>query len=70
MKGEDSKVSRAEFEENMYHKFTDLRFTSDIQTLLSPIYENDYHPEQGRVLFENEISPLLQGEAWKGVEKS
>lgn len=59
-------ITRAEFEENMFHKFNDIRFTEDMSLLLPVNQKNLDHLKLGKALLEHKIYPLLKGERWKG----
>lgn len=60
-------ISRAEFEENMFHKFNDPRFTEDMSQLLPNNKKNISHLDAGKILLENKIYSLLKGEKWKSL---
>lgn len=63
------KISRAEFEENMYNKINTLSFREDIQPLLSTINFNDVAFMADFNLVLKEIIQQLPGEPWKGCLK-
>jgi len=60
------KVSRAEFEENMHHKFKVISFREDIRPLLSTANFNDEDFITDFNLVMKNIIEQLPGEPWKG----
>jgi len=62
------RISRAEFEENMYHKYKMISFREDIQPLLSnPNFNDDNFVSDFNLVMKN-IIQQLPGESWKGIE--
>lgn len=59
------KVSRAEFEKNLYEKLDDPRFLEDIGPLLMIDSEWDLHKAAEYVL--DKIVALIPGDPWKGL---
>lgn len=68
MEKEDKRISRAEFEENMYYKLRDPFFLNDISPLLSTQLSEKYTPEIGAELLNAHVFPRLSGETWKRPE--
>lgn len=60
------KISRAEFEENMHHKYKAISFREDIQPLLSKPNFNNYDFTSDFNLVMKDIIQQLPGEPWKG----
>jgi len=60
------KISRAEFEENMHHKFKAISFREDIRPLLSNANFNDDSFVSDFNLVMKDIIQQLPGERWKG----
>ncbi|MBI5374419.1 MAG: nucleotidyl transferase AbiEii/AbiGii toxin family protein [Candidatus Schekmanbacteria bacterium] len=63
MEHEGNKVTRAEFEKNLYEKLYDARFIEDISPLLYAEGEWDLH-KAGEVVM-NQLVTLIPGEPWK-----
>lgn len=63
---EDRKVSRAEFEKNLFLKLKSQIFTKDMNALLALDKKWDIH--NAHKLIEEKIFPYLEGEPWKGME--
>jgi len=63
---QDLKISRAEFEENMHHKFKMISFREDIQPLLSAVDFSDERFVADFNLVLKDIIQQLPGEPWKG----
>jgi predicted nucleotidyltransferase component of viral defense system len=70
MEKEGKRVTRAEFEENMYYKLQDPFFLNDITPLLSSTFSQKYDPKIGAALLSAEVFPRLSGEPWKMIEGS
>ena len=70
MEKEGKRVTRAEFEENMYYKLQDPFFLNDITPLLSTQLSEKYSPEIGAELLNTTVFPRLSGETWKMPEES
>ena len=70
MEKEGKRITRAEFEENMYYKLQDPFFLNDITPLLSTQLSESYSPEMGAVLLNTQVFPRLSGEAWRMPEES
>ncbi|MEI8296179.1 MAG: nucleotidyl transferase AbiEii/AbiGii toxin family protein [Alphaproteobacteria bacterium] len=66
MEKEGKRITRAEFEENMYYKLKDPLFLNDITPLLSSPLSQIYSHELGATLLQEKIFPLLPGAPWKG----
>lgn len=61
-----TKISRAQFEENLIRKLSDINFCNDIRPLLR---ENDnWDIKEAFALVQNNIFPHLIGEPWKGIK--
>lgn len=66
MEGEKGRVSRAEFEENLFLKQKSPVFNGDIRPLLSLVQAKEYRIEEAyRILFQDFL-PRLGGEPWRG----
>ncbi len=61
------KISRAEFEENLYHKLKITSFREDIQPLLSNANFNDESFLMHFNIVLKDIIQQLPGEPWKGI---
>lgn len=59
------KISRAEFEANIFNKKTDKVFTSDIMPLLSADHAEEYDFDEALKLVQNKYITKLLGDAWK-----
>ncbi len=64
---DNTPVSRAEFEKNLFAKKKDIVFNQDIQPLLSVDQAEQYQLEQAYNMVFNELLIKLQGEPWKGI---
>lgn len=62
---EDTKISRAQFEENLIRKLSDSNFCNDIKPLLRE--NGDWDIKEAFSLVKNSIFPHLKGDPWKGV---
>jgi hypothetical protein len=61
-----TKISRAEFEENLSEKLKDIAFLGDIKPLLPYSINSAHDPLADARQIQNKIISLLPGEAWKG----
>ncbi len=68
MKHEGNTVSRAEYEENLYHKLTDKKFLEDTQPLLK-VGAPKFDVNAAGETFKARTLPLLNGEPWAGIQK-
>jgi predicted nucleotidyltransferase component of viral defense system len=59
-------ISRAQFEENLYHKENDAAFLKDITPLLRP--EIQYDPQAAIQSVKKFLIELLPGDPWRGLE--
>jgi predicted nucleotidyltransferase component of viral defense system len=64
---EEHKVSRAEFEINLFEKLNDRRFLDDMSPLLSTGSSWDYQSAARYVL--QVLAPLLPGDAWVNTKE-
>lgn len=60
------RISRAEFEKNLYYKMQAKAFVNDIRPLLEQ--SEQWQPENAYQVVMNNIISLLPGEVWRGVE--
>ncbi len=61
---EDQKVSRAEFESNLFHKMQDKKFLVDIAAVM--LNASDFDPQAAYSLVLKKFVPHLAGDPWKG----
>lgn len=61
---EGHKVSRAEFEQNLYEKLGDPRFISDIRPLV--VADSGFDPAMAAGFVLKRLAILIPGEPWKG----
>ena len=61
---EGHKVSRAEFEQNLYEKLGDPRFIADIGSLV--VADSDFDPAMATEFVLKRLAILIPGEPWKG----
>lgn len=66
MEREGNRISRAEFEENLFRKMREPRFTGDISDLLAP--ETAYDPRGAYQFVATSVLGLLPGEPWRAAE--
>lgn len=59
------RVSRAEFEENLYAKTADRRFLSDVAPLLRD--EQCFDPDHAFVVVKEELIARIPGDPWRGA---
>jgi len=64
MEHEGHRVTRAEFEKNLFEKFQDTRFLEDIGPLLMKSSSWDFQKAADFVM--NELVAILPGDAWQG----
>ena len=64
---EGKRVSRAQFERNLFSKLEDTTFLSDVEPLISTDYSWSSKDAAGYV--QNEILTLLPGDPWKGNDE-
>lgn len=62
---EGLKVSRAEFEENLENKISDVLFTNDLKPLLSANSKYEYSAIEAYKMLRENVINFLPGEAWK-----
>jgi hypothetical protein len=62
---EGLKVSRAEFEENLENKISDVHFTQDLKPLLSANSKFEYSAIEAYKMLREKVINLLPGESWK-----
>lgn len=67
MQMDDTKVSRAEFEKNIFSKKKDPVFNRDIQALLSTDQMKQYRLEQAYDILLKQLLVKLKGEPWQGM---
>ncbi|CAN5858919.1 nucleotidyl transferase AbiEii/AbiGii toxin family protein [soil metagenome] len=65
LEGQGLRVSRAEFEENLYAKVADGRFLADVAPLLRDAERFD--PEAAFAIVMKELIARIPGDAWKGT---
>ncbi len=65
---ENKRVTKAIFEENLFHKLCDPVFTSDIYPLLTP--NSKWDPEIAAQLIHQHFLSRLSGEDWAGVDEA
>ena len=65
LKATNAAISRAEFEENLYHKIQDPVFHADLTPLLSTDNPS-FDLKEGYEFLTSDLIPKLQGEPWKG----
>lgn len=63
---EGKRVTRAEFEKNLFAKLKDVTFLSDVSSLISSDYS--WNSEEAARYVQAEILPHLGGEPWRGIE--
>lgn len=68
LENEDKKITRAQFEANLYEKVLSADFGRDIQLMMTPEIQWDFHVAVARI--QQEIIALLPGEKWKGKAAS
>ena len=61
---EGHKVSRAEFEQNLYEKLGDPRFIADIGPLV--VVDSGFDPAMAAEFVLKRLAILIPGEPWKG----
>ena len=61
---EGHKVSRAEFEQNLYEKLGDPRFIADIGPLV--VADSGFDPAMAAEFVLKRLAILIPGEPWKG----
>ena len=61
---EDLKVSRAEFEANLFNKMQDKKFLGDIAAVI--LDNAGFNPQTAYSLVIDKFAPHLTGEPWKG----
>nr|WP_232319815.1 nucleotidyl transferase AbiEii/AbiGii toxin family protein [Prosthecochloris sp. HL-130-GSB] len=66
MEHEQHKVSRAEFEMNLFEKLDDSRFLEDMGPLLT--MTTSWNPKAAGIYVLEVLSPLMPGGAWKQTE--
>ncbi len=69
MRDNSIKVSRAEFEKNLFLKQKSLVFINDAEPLLSPEQAKHYRPEMAYEMMFRDFLAKLEGEPWKGLCK-
>lgn len=67
MQVDGNKVSRAEFEKNLFNKKKDIFFKQDILPLLNNNQSNPYKIEQAFDLILDEFVVKLKGDRWSGL---
>ena len=67
MEHEQQKVTRAEFEMNLFEKLDDSRFHEDMVPLLTST--TSWNPKAAGIYVLEVLSPLMPGEAWKQTEE-
>jgi len=70
MTEENSKISRAEFEKNLFLKRNNPVFNQDIQPLLALEQVTDYKIDEAYTLLFTDFLPKLIGDAWKNNEST
>ena len=67
MEHEQHKVTRAEFEMNLFEKLDDSRFLEDMGPLLTS--KTSWNPKAAGIYVLEVLSPLMPGEAWKQTDE-
>ncbi len=67
MEHEQHKVTRAEFEMNLFEKLDDSRFLEDMGPLLTST--TSWNPKAAGMYVLEVLSPLMSGEAWKQTDE-
>lgn len=62
---ENKKVTRAQFESNLFQKLKDTAFRKDMDLLVNT--RDSWKIDEAAELIRNRIAPLLSGEGWKGL---
>ncbi len=68
MKGENTQVSRAEFEKNLSLKKDNPAFNADINPLLSQDQVKQYQIEEAYKILFLDVLPKLSGDPWKALK--
>ncbi len=68
MKHEKHRISRAEFERNLFEKEGDRAFLDDIRPLLAAGI--DYDAKMAMTLIREKLISRLAGEPWRGTQSS